>query len=299
MLNVSPDDSMYVWLPPCAQEMVYNKMYRRHRQLFNPDKNCELTQPYEEMTVGLGGPIGEVPKMAASLGGFSGESLSQLGYGDPKSNPGLGLAGLGVGLGSTVRGVGDAAGVPKMAASLGDSSQALSQLGDGEPKSEPGLGGLADLGEVTGLGGTVRGVGEAGDPKMAASSGDSSEALSNLGDGEPKSTPDLGGLADLGGVTGLGGTVRGVGDAAGNPKMAASLGDSSEAFSQLGDGEPKSEPSLGDSLEALSQLGDGEPKSEPALDGSVGLGATVRGRAVQVDCFYPMLKAPTVPALEP
>ena len=41
------------WSCICStEEMIYNKMYRRNRQLFLPDRNCELTQPYEEVSMG-------------------------------------------------------------------------------------------------------------------------------------------------------------------------------------------------------------------------------------------------------
>ena len=83
--------------------------------------------------MGLGGPIGDDPKTAASLG-VSFESLSK--------------------------------GDSEMVATLGVSSELSSKLGNGEPKSKPGLGGVAELG--AGLGGTVRGVGEAGSTKKVA-----------------------------------------------------------------------------------------------------------------------------------
>ena len=56
------------WSCICStEEMIYNKMFRRNRQLFNPDRNCDLTAPYEEVARGAGGAA-STGALAAALG---------------------------------------------------------------------------------------------------------------------------------------------------------------------------------------------------------------------------------------
>ena len=54
------------WSCICStEEMIYNKMYRRNRELFNADKNCELTKPYETLAkVGETGESAKAPRRA-------------------------------------------------------------------------------------------------------------------------------------------------------------------------------------------------------------------------------------------
>ena len=56
--------------------MIYNKMYRRNRNLFNPDNNCDMTKPYERLSKGDSGVAGlsAPPRLG----------MAQLGYPEPE-----------------------------------------------------------------------------------------------------------------------------------------------------------------------------------------------------------------------
>ena len=66
------------WSCICStEEMIYNKMYRRNRNLFNPDNNCDMTKPYERLSKGDSGVAGlsAPPRLG----------MAQLGYPEPEA----------------------------------------------------------------------------------------------------------------------------------------------------------------------------------------------------------------------
>ena len=67
------------WSCICStEEMIYNKMYRRNRNLFNLDRNCDLTTPYETVSKGESGVAGAGRRAPPRLG------MAHLGYPEPE-----------------------------------------------------------------------------------------------------------------------------------------------------------------------------------------------------------------------